>query len=181
MKRRLRDKLVLLVKSEEGGGGGGGGWHFPAAERRDGETIRVTAERALRQAIGLPGALFFIGNAPMGHLEEEQEKASADGGGGSSSSSGSSGGSEARRAGPGGEGGAGKRKKTFFHLAQVLNDPWDVELGRKGGAVDYAWVAEDELDKYLGGGGGGVAAAATGGGSGGGSSTPLLDLTQQML
>jgi large subunit ribosomal protein L46 len=162
MKRRLRDKLVLLVKS---GGGGGSQWRFPSAEHRDGETIRATAERALREAIGDRAPLFFIGNAPMAHLEEGQE------GGGSSSSSGDS----ARRT----SGGA-KTTKTFFHLAQVLNDPWDVELSRGGAAQDFAWVAPDELDKYLGG------AAGAGGGRGAGAAAAsggplLLDLTRRMV
>jgi len=148
MKRRLRDKLVLLVK----GGGGSGGWRFPAAEHREGETIRATAERALRQAVGLP-PLFFVGNAPMAHLEEE---------GGEGADAGR------RRAGE-------TRATTFFHLAQVLNDPWNVELARgaggggggaaggSGAVVDHAWVAPDELEKYLGG------------------STRLLELARRMV
>jgi hypothetical protein len=78
MKRKLYDKLVLLVKapllvntsdnssSSSGGGGGtsgsassssssGGGslgWGFPMAENQEGESIRATAERALEAAIG---------------------------------------------------------------------------------------------------------------------------------
>lgn len=150
MKRRLRDKLVLIVKGGGGSGGGGsssgGRWQFPAAEHREGETIRATAERALRQTIGLP-PLFFIGNAPMAHLEEEEK----DGG---------------KKAA------AAATTTTFFHLAQVLNDPWEVELAREGGAVDYAWVAPDELDKYLG-------KEGAAGGAGGGKA--LLDLTRRML
>jgi 8-oxo-dGTP pyrophosphatase MutT (NUDIX family) len=173
MKRRLRDKLVLLVKSSDGGGAGG--WRFPSAEHRDGETIRATAERALREAIGERAPLFFIGNAPMAHLEEGERSG---GGGGSSSSSSSS----SSQMGAAASSAPAATTKTFFHLAQVLNDPWEVELARGGVAHDFAWVAPDELDKYLGGAaGGGGAGAAAAAAARGGRPPPLLELTRRML
>jgi ADP-ribose pyrophosphatase YjhB (NUDIX family) len=65
MKRRLADKLVLLVRAQHNAlsaGAGAGdssssssssrGWTFPHASYQAGETIRQTAERALREAIG---------------------------------------------------------------------------------------------------------------------------------
>ena len=67
MKRRLADKLVLLVRAQHdalsAAGAGAArdssssssrqaGWTFPHASYRAGETIRQTAERALREAIG---------------------------------------------------------------------------------------------------------------------------------
>jgi hypothetical protein len=65
MKRRLYDKLVLLVKapllvnasasassSSDSDSSGGMGWGFPMAEHQEGESIRATAERALAAAIG---------------------------------------------------------------------------------------------------------------------------------
>jgi hypothetical protein len=40
--------------------------------------------------------------------------------------------------------------RVFFHLAQVVNDPWDVELaGGSGAASDVAWVAKAELPRYI--------------------------------
>jgi hypothetical protein len=34
-------------------------------------------------------------------------------------------------------------------LAQVVNDPWDVEIQRQF-ATDHAWVSAAELPKFLG-------------------------------
>jgi hypothetical protein len=36
----------------------------------------------------------------------------------------------------------------FFHLAQVVNDPWDVQL-TAGTASDFAWVSKQELGTYI--------------------------------
>jgi len=38
--------------------------------------------------------------------------------------------------------------RVFFHLAQVVNDPWEVELV-DAAATDFAWVAKDELQQYI--------------------------------
>ena len=181
MKRRLRDKLVLLVKQKgsmlntgDGGAstssssGGGESWAFPHARHAAGETVRQTAERALREAVGVVDA-FFIGNAPMAHYR----LAGGGGGGGSGASSSSSGdGAEANAASDGASSSGGASSSfsssgsksssssgggsngssggaVFFMLAQVVNDPWDASVAR-GFASDHAWVAPDELPRYIG-------------------------------
>jgi ADP-ribose pyrophosphatase YjhB (NUDIX family) len=58
MKRRLTDKLVLLVKARgpaaaaAAAGSDAAVWTFPTAAHRAGESIREAAERALKEAIG---------------------------------------------------------------------------------------------------------------------------------
>lgn len=46
------------------------------------------------------------------------------------------------------EQGAAPLGRVFFHLAQVVNDPWDVEVV-DAAATDFAWVAKDELQQYI--------------------------------
>ncbi|KAI8465695.1 MAG: hypothetical protein J3K34DRAFT_525166 [Monoraphidium minutum] len=167
MKRSLREKLVLLVKQNGsalgpsrggggGGGSGGGGWAFPHVAAREGEAVRAAAERALREAAG-PAEAFFIGNAPMAHYPLPPH--GGGGGGGASSGkegSGSGGGGGARAlhtsaavASSSGDGGGSGGGAVFFMLAQVVNDPWDLDLSPAFGS-DHAWVAAGELGDYLG-------------------------------
>jgi len=109
MKRALTSRVFLLLRDAEGR------WGFPAAPAAPGETIRQTAERALRAGLGPRAPAYMIGNAPMGH-----------------------------HAPPGGD------APTFFMLAQVLLDPWEVALAEGGGYTDHAWVTREELPAYLG-------------------------------
>jgi hypothetical protein len=73
MKRRLRDKLVLLVKADRNvispaaaaaavpgssatsssSRKGSSSWTFPHTAHQEGETMRAAAERALRETVGL--------------------------------------------------------------------------------------------------------------------------------
>lgn len=152
MKRKLREKLVLLVKqrdsaipadseSSSGGGSGGakgskgagagGAWAFPHVQHKEGETIRATAERALQECAGV-AEVFFIGNAPMAHHEL----------------GGSSGGSASAAAGGSGGGGGDGGGLMFFMLAQAVNDPWDISL-ESAFASGHAWVTVEELPRYL--------------------------------
>jgi hypothetical protein len=39
--------------------------------------------------------------------------------------------------------------RVFFHLAQVVNDPWDVAIQDGAGASEFAWVGKEELGQYL--------------------------------
>lgn len=75
-----------------------------------------------------------MGNAPMAHLDVHSSSDSGSAGGSSSSSS----------AGPHAE----PLGRVFFHLAQVVNDPWDVEVSADV-ASGFAWVAKDELEQYI--------------------------------
>ncbi|GBG83738.1 hypothetical protein CBR_g37539 [Chara braunii] len=47
-------------------------WHFPLVEHSAGETIRQAAERALVQRLGSGMDVYFVGNAPCGHLERSE-------------------------------------------------------------------------------------------------------------
>lgn len=38
--------------------------------------------------------------------------------------------------------------RLYFHLATVVNDPWDVNLS-DAAASDHAWVSKDELEQYI--------------------------------
>ncbi len=127
MRRKLGERLLLLVKHVAPAPGTSSGWGFPTVQHREGETVRAAAERALREAIG-PAAVFFIGNAPMGHLEVGPSPASASGG-------------AAAAAAP------AHGDMVFFLLAQVVNDPWEVQVS--AGAELHAWVTKSELEQYL--------------------------------
>jgi hypothetical protein len=39
--------------------------------------------------------------------------------------------------------------RVFFHLAQVVNDPWDVAIQDGVAASEFAWVGKEELGQYL--------------------------------
>jgi len=183
MKRKLREKLVLLVKQQGSAlNGSKQGWAFPHVQHREGETIRSAAERALRECAGVAEA-FFIGNAPMAHhplgggASASASSSSSGGGGASSSGAAAAGSASAARAlhtssspaaaassaaGPSQEGSGSKDEDTmFFMLAQVVNDPWELQL-REGFASEHAWVTVEELPQYL-------------------NDERLVDLTRQML
>ncbi|KAG2433482.1 hypothetical protein HYH02_012600 [Chlamydomonas schloesseri] len=69
MRRRLADSVYLVVRGGPAAGGGGGGeWSFPQAVNTGEESISDTAQRALSSAIGRSHPVYFIGNAPMGHV-----------------------------------------------------------------------------------------------------------------
>eukprot|EP00877_Chromochloris_zofingiensis_P012529 jgi/Chrzof1/752/Cz01g27110.t1 len=163
MKRKLAEKLVLLVKHNHPVGSRQPGWYFPNAQHRAEETIRATAERALHQCTG-PAQVFFIGNAPMAHHNQSSGTNSSRSSSSSTSSSSHSSSlpttstsssqhselsstattassSNSTADGPPGD-------TVFFMLAQVLNDPWDVELTDTE-ASDYAWVTVSELPQYI--------------------------------
>jgi len=116
--RRLDRRLVLMVQDAAGA------WGFPAARNAEGETIRETAERALREAVGEGEAaprVYFVGNAPAGHLATGAGVAGAGGG-------------------PGGS--------LFFHRAQVLTPVDRLALVGEYHGRRTAWVARDEVDAY---------------------------------
>ncbi|KAG1671780.1 hypothetical protein FOA52_000157 [Chlamydomonas sp. UWO 241] len=138
MRRRLDQRLYLLVRrpplpgepgatplhtddaAAQGGvhmddaasgssTGNGAVWQFPAVCVGNGEDVRSAAQRALASAVGRSHAVYFIGNAPMAHLpamqqqQQQQQQAQQHTGGGGGTA-------------------------TFFMLAQVVGDPWDVLL-----------------------------------------------------
>uniref|UniRef100_A0A383V7P6 Large ribosomal subunit protein mL46 N-terminal domain-containing protein n=1 Tax=Tetradesmus obliquus TaxID=3088 RepID=A0A383V7P6_TETOB len=174
MKRRLADKLVLLVKARNPAAAaaaaaaagsvsgaaaataaaaeGQAVWTFPTAEHKAGESIKEAAERALKEAIG-PSQVYFVGNSPMAHLDLRSTSSSS-----SSSSSSSAAGSPSAStadAAPSSNGSSSSNSskrpaaRVFFHLAQVVNDPWEVSLQESSSASELAWVGKEELGQYL--------------------------------
>lgn len=104
--------------------------------------------------------VYFVGNAPMAHLDIHSSTGAASSSSNSeaTTSAGSSStsaaehtadttttGSSSSNSGSGAEVPSGR---MFFHLAQVVNDPWDVQL-TDGAASDFAWVAKEELGTYI--------------------------------
>lgn len=105
LRRRLDQRLFLLVKAK-----GNDSWHFPQTENSAGETMRQTAERALKETIQEGPQTYFVGNAPMGHVNQSSFTA-------------------------------------FFHKVQLIKGQAALKQG--GNAVEYAWVAKDEMPKYI--------------------------------
>jgi hypothetical protein len=64
MRRKLSESLFLMLKKPEESR-----WRFPSVEiGQGGETVREAGERALTSAIQRVKPIFFVGNAPLGHL-----------------------------------------------------------------------------------------------------------------
>lgn len=105
LRRRLDQRLFLLVKTK-----GDSSWQFPQAESSAGETMRQTAERALKETIQEGPKTYFVGNAPMGHVDQSSSR-------------------------------------SFFHKAQLIKGQAALKQG--GQAVEYAWVAKDEMPQYI--------------------------------
>lgn len=93
--------------------------------------------------------VYFVGNAPMAHLDLRSSLHS------SGSSSSSSHQQEAAADTDAQAAASTRRRKrqrpdgrVFFHLATVVNDPWDVAVV-DGVASDHAWVSKEELGQYI--------------------------------
>ena len=54
---------------------GDSSWHFPQTEHSAGESMRQTAERALQETLQDGPQTYFVGNAPMGHVDNNGDKA----------------------------------------------------------------------------------------------------------
>ena len=64
IQRKLPEFLFLVLKDKSGK------WVFPKAKHNDGETMRQTAERSLKDFAGESLVCWVVGNAPQGHHEE---------------------------------------------------------------------------------------------------------------
>lgn len=107
MRRELSERLFLMVKSPNEAR-----WRFPSVEiKKDEETLRDAGERALSAAMRREKPVFFIGNAPIGHLPSAEAT-------------------------------------TFFMLAQVVGEPFNVKL--KDGASEVAWMTKREVLEQVG-------------------------------
>ena len=89
---------------------GDSSWQFPQTENSAGETMRQTAERALKETIQEGPQTYFVGHAPMGYVDQDSSKA-------------------------------------FFHKAQLIKGQTALKQGSS--AVEYAWVAKDEMPQYI--------------------------------
>jgi hypothetical protein len=92
----------------------------------------------------------------MAHLKLKRggSSSSSDGSGGSSAAadgqpdSSAAGDAQQQQLQQDGESRPSGKTAVYFHLAQVLNDPWEVQLQQED-AQDHAWVTLDELPNYI--------------------------------
>jgi hypothetical protein len=97
--------------------------------------------------VALP-QVYFVGNAPMAHLDLKTSSSSSSS---SSTDSASNPSPSAADAAPLNSSSSSVRPpaRVFFHLAQVVNDPWDVAIHEGAAASEFAWVGKEELGQYL--------------------------------
>ncbi|KAL3649577.1 hypothetical protein CASFOL_005980 [Castilleja foliolosa] len=66
--RALDRRLFLLIYGAAHGSDGKPVWHFPEKAYESEKTLRKCAESALQSVIGDLSHTYFVGNAPMGHM-----------------------------------------------------------------------------------------------------------------
>jgi hypothetical protein len=99
--------------------------------------------------------VYFIGNAPMAHLDinSSSRSSSSNSSSSNSSSAGNDGTSPTSSAAAATASSSSSSRRpparVFFHLAQIVNDPWDVSLQESSTAAEVAWVGKEELHQYL--------------------------------
>jgi large subunit ribosomal protein L46 len=116
LNRCLDRGLFLIVKLP-----GEDFWHFPLGHWQTGETTRETAERSLETMAGAELDSYFLGNAPIGHVQYESGEVPPL---------------------KGVKGASGAR--LFLHHSMYCGGlPYASE------AADFAWVPREELKNYL--------------------------------
>ncbi|CAN6705001.1 unnamed protein product [Malus baccata var. baccata] len=73
LQRALDRRLYLLLYGNTDGSAGKSVWHFPEKVYQSEETLRKCAESALKSVLGDLSHMYFVGNAPMGHMEQPEE------------------------------------------------------------------------------------------------------------
>eukprot|EP01126_Amoeba_proteus_P033586 TRINITY_DN3301_c0_g1_i5.p1 TRINITY_DN3301_c0_g1~~TRINITY_DN3301_c0_g1_i5.p1 ORF type:complete len:361 (+),score=68.38 TRINITY_DN3301_c0_g1_i5:93-1085(+) len=117
--RALDRKLFLIVKKSRNEHS----WQFPQGTIKDGETLRLAAERELREECNVGGELecYFSGNGPLGYLnyafEPQLQKKSKTYG-----------------------------AKVFFMYSYYIQGEVGLNTSE---LVDYKWVTREELAHYL--------------------------------
>ncbi|EER97653.1 hypothetical protein BDA96_02G418100 [Sorghum bicolor] len=77
LQRALDNKLYLLLYGNTYGAPDGKSvWHFPEKIYENEETMRLCAESALKSVLGGLDNTYFVGNAPMAHMDVEQTDSS---------------------------------------------------------------------------------------------------------
>jgi len=118
--RALENRLYLIVKKKRDSNA----WSFPQGgyEKEDGDHLRTTAERELKEECGALMNTFFIGNAPLGcyqyPIPRELQK----------------------------NYGQAEKTRVFFYKARYLRGP--VRLNNAE-VTDHLWVTKSELKDYL--------------------------------
>ncbi|KAK9684723.1 hypothetical protein RND81_10G227800 [Saponaria officinalis] len=75
LERALDRRLYLLLHGPSSGSPGEKPvWHFPEKPYENEETLRKCAESALKSVLGDLTHTYFVGNAPMGHMNVSTEK-----------------------------------------------------------------------------------------------------------
>ncbi|KAB2596096.1 39S ribosomal protein L46 [Pyrus ussuriensis x Pyrus communis] len=73
LQRALDRRLYLLLYGKTDGSAGKSVWQFPEKVYQSEETLRKCAESALKSVLGNLSHTYFVGNAPMGHMEQPEE------------------------------------------------------------------------------------------------------------
>jgi hypothetical protein len=87
--------------------------------------------------------VYFVGNAPMAHLDLTSSSSSSSAGSPLPSAE------DAAKTSSNSSSNVRPPARVFFHLAQVVNDPWDVAIQDGAAASEFAWVGKEELGLYL--------------------------------
>lgn len=117
LKRKLEDNLVLVIKQKLGHEDF---WILPQGLWTDGEQLRETAERIIKESFGSNMNVRFYGNAPCGfykykYPKEKREQSKIEG------------------------------AKIFFFKATLLNG----NIEKKDTWLDYEWATVQELNNRL--------------------------------
>lgn len=119
LSRALAKRLYLVVRRTPGGG-----WAFPQRLTGDGETMRQSAEKALRAVLGPAPSVHFYGNAPCSHLAHVYPPAYQD-----------------------------KHDvygvKVFFYRSQLIYSTPPTGRMAIRQAADHAWLTDAELPAYV--------------------------------
>jgi len=113
--RSFGTSLFLLVKKNRNSNE----WQFPQGSLKEDESVKDAAQRELREECGKGLKVWFIGNAPIGHVEYKYPSVNKSG---------------------------HKGAKVFFQHAIYLEG--DIQLNGEE-LVDYIWVTKQELPLYV--------------------------------
>ncbi|KAL4780168.1 ribonuclease H-like domain-containing protein [Aspergillus varians] len=118
--RALQRTLYLLVQSKEGY------WKLPSSPVATNETLRLAADRTLRQSAGVNMNTFMVGYHPVGHYVYNARKPKTD---------------ETLGVTLAGE-------KTFFMKGRIMAGQADLSANEQN-LQDFKWLAKEEISKYV--------------------------------
>ncbi|XP_057835736.2 uncharacterized protein LOC131046091 isoform X1 [Cryptomeria japonica] len=120
--RALDRRLYLIIHGTPYGASGDNPvWHFPEKLYAKEETLRKCAESALQSIIGDLSNVYFVGNAPCGHLVVQSKQS-------------------------GHKDPSNFKGQRFFSKAQVIDYQMSYDFLK---CNDFLWVSKDELLEYF--------------------------------